>query len=77
MRAQKIDYVHTQVFVISFNFPQFLFYIGSQLINNVVLDSDTQQRDSGIHIYIIYIYLQFFFHLDYSVQLSPQLCMTL
>ena len=38
--------------VVSFFFFNFLFYIGVQLINNVVLVSGVQQSDSVIHIHV-------------------------
>ena len=34
----------------SISFYSFLFYIGAQLINNVVIVSGGQQRDSAVHI---------------------------
>ena len=33
-------------------FKSFLFYIGVKLINNVVIVSGEQQRDSAIHIHV-------------------------
>jgi len=42
-------HTHTHIYIYIYNF---LCYIGVQLINNVVIVSGAQQRDSAIHIHI-------------------------
>ena len=55
-----------------FLLKKFLFYIGVELINNVVLVSGVQQIDSVIHIHVS-ILLQILFHhrLLQDIEYSP------
>ena len=58
------------------SFKKFLFYIGVELINNVVLVSGVQQSDSVMHIYISILFqILFPFRLLQSIEQSS-LCYT-
>ena len=62
--------------VVSFFFFNFLFYIGVQLINNVVLVSGVQQSDSVIHIHVSILFqILFPFRLLHNIEQSS-LCYT-
>ena len=62
--------------VVSFFFFNFLFYIGVQLINNVVLVSGVQQSDSVIHIHVSILFqILFPFRLLHNTEQSS-LCYT-
>ena len=52
-----------------FFFFNFLFYIGAQLINNVVLVSGVQQSDSVIHIHVSILFqILFPFRLLHNIE---------
>ena len=57
----------------NFSFKKFLFYLGAQLIDNVVLVSDVQQSDSVIPLHVP-IFFKLFTHLDYCRILNGPPC---